>query len=124
MTAPTMTKIGELRTAGRGYYDAGEQNASVQTYSIDGLSIRLDADGRTVSLYPGEGYELRPNDGWYVERQGVHYNGAGHWAHLVDADGAAAKSLPLVDGTVILDRAKRYLIRQDGWHSAWNVYEA
>lgn len=123
MTAPALTRLGELRTTCSGYYDAGEQNASTPLYTIDGLSIRLDADGRTAPLYPGEGYELRPNDGWYVERQGIHYNGAGHWAHLVDADGAVATSLPLVDGVVVLDRAKRYLVRQDGWHSAWIVYE-
>lgn len=122
MTAPAMTKLGELRTRSSGYYDAGEQNASTPLFNIDGLSIRVDETGTTAPLYPGESYEIRPNDGWAVDRPIDH--GPGHWAHLVDAAGAVATALPLVDGSVILDRAKRYQLRQDGRRSAWNVYEA
>lgn len=122
MTAPTLTRLGELRTAASGYYDAGEQNASVQLHTIDGVMLRRDDTGATAPLYPGEGYEIRPNDGWAVDRPGID-RGPGHWAHLVDMAGDPVQALPLLDGTLILDRTHRYLLRQDGWRSAWIVYQ-
>lgn len=104
--AATLTRLGELRTRGHDYNDAGEQTASIQTYSMDGLRLRLDRDGGDAPLFPGTGYEIRPNDGWAVDRD-IDARSGGHWAHLVDNDGASAAELPLTDGAVVLDRSRR-----------------
>lgn len=119
MTAPTMTRLGVLRTDQIQTFDPDDR--SVTLAYVDGLTIRTDADGQSAPLAPGVGYEIRPNDGWAVDRDIDH--GPGHHGHLVDAeDGHVAGALPLVDGVVILDRAHRYLLRQE--HGAWIVYQA
>lgn len=122
MTAPALTRLGVLRTSAHGYYDAGEQVAGGTIHTIDGLLLRLDATGGTAPLYPGEGYELRPNDGWAVDRDVDH--GPGHWAHLITPDGSVATELPLTEGFVALDRAHHYLVRQDGRTREWHLYRA
>ena len=122
MTAPTMIRLGELRTRSQGYYEAGEQAASTAIYYIEGVNVRLDADGVDTPLVPGFVYRVAPNDGWAVDPviPAVHSDTA-HWAHLVDADGSAAATLPLVDGAVVLDRSAAYEIRAE--ENLWMIFQ-
>jgi hypothetical protein len=123
MTAPTMIRLGELRTRSQGYYEAGEQAASTAIHYIEGVSLRLDADGVDTPLVPGFVYRVAPNDGWAVDPviPAVHSDTT-HWAHLVDTAGATAATLPLVDGAVVLDRSVSYEIRSES--GAWMVFQA
>ena len=120
MSTPTLIRLGVLRTQARDYYDAGEQLAGIQIHTIDGTTIRMDRDGADAPLYPGTGYEIRPNDGWAVDRD--IDGGAGHFAHLVDDEGRPATELPLIDGAMALDRSRQYLVRFE--HGAWVIYDA
>lgn len=125
MSAPTLTRLGVLRTHAFGYYDAGEQAAGVMLATIDGVEIRRDDGSPSPALYPGFVYDVMPNDGWAVDptTPAVQHDEP-HWAHLVDAEGRVATVLPLKDGAVSLDRTHRYVVRQDGWHAEWVLYQA
>lgn len=120
MSTAQMTRLGALRTTAHEHYEQTEVGERVTTtYGIPGLRVVLDRGGY-APLFPGTGYELRPNDGWAVDRQGVDY-GPGHFAHLVDETGAPARELPTEAGTVLLDRGHRYFLEQDRY--GWTLYE-
>jgi hypothetical protein len=123
MTAPTMTRLGELRTRGQEFYEAGDENASMVLHYIEGVNVRMDADGVDTPLHPGFVYRVAPNDGWAVDPvvPRIHHEAA-HWAHLVEANGQVATSLPLEDGALFLDRAHAYELRQE--RDAWAVFQA
>lgn len=130
MTAPALTRLGELRTTqARHHRDESPVDnfdhpiTTWTTTHIDGLRIRLDVDGADTALSPMFIYRIAGNDGWAVDPMPPHVKPATpHWAHLVGIDGRPAVDLPLSNGSITLDRAHFYELRYEG--SAWALYQA
>lgn len=130
MTAPTLTRLGQLRTVeARHHRDESPVDnfdhpiTTWTTTHIDGLRIRLDGDGADTALSPTFIYRIAPNDGWAVDTAPAHVSvTTPHLAHLVDKQGRAAVELPLTNGTIVLDRAHSYELRCE--QAVWSVYEA
>jgi hypothetical protein len=131
MTAPTMTRLGELRINHVQQFrgespidDFDNPITSWTTQHIDGLRIVLDSDGADTSLAPTRTYRIAPNDGWAVDTTPPHVMvTTPHLAHLVDAEGRPAVELPLTDGTITLDRAHSYELRHDDGLNVWTAYQ-